>query len=138
MRTIESIWIENDRIYMLCSDTNVYSKSLKLFPTLYLASAQERGDFNITMRGEAIRWAKIDEDIHISSFFEDTVIEEDNEVASIFNKFPWLNVSEVAKAIGIHKSLLAKYIYGVKKPSAQRAELIKSTLREMGDKLIAI
>ena len=31
----------------------------------------------------------------------------------IFRRFPQLNVSEMARYIGINKSLLAKYIYGI-------------------------
>ncbi|MFR9661999.1 MAG: DUF2442 domain-containing protein [Rikenellaceae bacterium] len=138
MKTIENIWFETGRIYMLCSDTNVYSKPLELFPTLKSATEIQRNNFAITMRGEALRWAEIDEDIHISSFFEEVEIETENEVAQIFKNFPWLNISEVARAIGIHKSLLSKYIYGVKKPSKERVELIKSTLKEMGSQLVAI
>ncbi len=138
MKIIENIWFEQNCIYMLCSDTNVYSKPLEFFPTLKLATDIQRNNFVITMRGEALRWAEIDEDIHISSFFEEVEIEEENEVAQIFNNFPWLNISEVARAIGIHKSLLSKYIYGVKKPSKERVDLIKSTLKEMGNKLVAI
>ncbi len=138
MKTIENIWFENNRIYMLCSDTNVYSRPLELFPTLKSATESQRNNFAITMRGEAIRWAEIDEDIHISSFFEEVEIEPENEVAQLFKHFPWLNISEVARAMGIHKSLLSKYIYGVKKPSAKRLELIKTTLRDMGGQLVAI
>ncbi len=138
MKTIENIWFENNRIYMLCSDTNVYSKPLELFPTLMSATEIQRNNFAITMRGEALRWAEIDEDIHISSFFEEIEIKTENEVAQIFKDCPWLNVSEVARAMGINKSLLSKYIYGVKNPSAERVELIKSTLRDMGGRLVAI
>ncbi len=138
MKTIENIWFENNRIYMLCSNNSVYSKPLELFPTLKYATDMQRNNFIITMHGEAIRWSEIDEDIHISSFFEDVEIEHENEVAQIFSNFPWLNVSEVAREIGIHKSLLSKYIYGVKKPSKERLELIRSTLINMGNELIAI
>ena len=62
----------------------------------------------------------------------------DNEIAEIFSRFPQLNVSEVAKSIGIHKSLLSKYIYGVKKPSLQRKMQIKEALRTLGQQLIAV
>ena len=56
----------------------------------------------------------------------------------IFKRFPQLNVSEVAKSIGIHKSLLSKYIYGVKKPSLQRKMQIKEALRDLGNQLMAV
>ena len=43
-----------------------------------------------------------------------------------------------AKYIGINKSLLAKYIYGIKKPSTKRMQEIKQAFHLMGQELIAI
>ena len=56
----------------------------------------------------------------------------------IFARFPQLNVSEVARSIGINKSLLSKYIYGIKKPSEKRKQEIVSSLHSLGRELIAI
>ena len=56
----------------------------------------------------------------------------------IFSRFPQLNVSEVARSIGINKSLLSKYIYGIKKPSEKRKQEIVSSLHKLGRELIAI
>lgn len=138
METIKNIWFENGRIYMLSSEDKVYSRPLEAFPTLKDATDAERKDYTIWMHGEAIRWAKLDEDIHISSFYEKTEPQYDNEIARIFNRFPQLNVSEVARSLGINKSLLAKYIYGIKKPSEQRIADIKEVLRSLGRELVAV
>ena len=62
----------------------------------------------------------------------------DNEVAIIFRQFPQINVSEMANYISINKSLLAKYIYGIKKPSAERMQKIKDAFHTMGQRLIAV
>ena len=62
----------------------------------------------------------------------------ENEIALIFKKFPQLNISEIANSIGIHKSLLAKYIYGIKKPSEQRKQEIKNALHDLGKELLAV
>ena len=78
--------------------------------------------YEIGLEGDDIHWDEIDEDIHISSFFESVEPNIDNPIADIFNRFPQLNVSEVARTIGINKSLLSRYIYGIKKPSQQRTE----------------
>ncbi len=56
----------------------------------------------------------------------------------MFRKFPQLNVSEVARTIGINKSLLSRYIYGIKKPSVQRTEQILGTIRQLGREMSAI
>lgn len=53
----------------------------------------------------------------------------------MFNRFPWLNVSEVARAIGINKSLLARYIYGISKPSEQRVQQIREAFHSFGREL---
>ena len=49
-----------------------------------------------------------------------------------------IHMREMAKYIGINKSLLAKYIYGIKKPSSKRMQEIKQAFHLMGQELIAI
>ena len=85
--------------------------------------------------GNSIRWETLDADMHISSFYETSEPNDQNEVAEMFKRFPWLNVSEVARAIGINKSLLARYIYGISKPSEQRLRQIRLTLHALGTEL---
>ena len=135
METIKHIWFENDRIYMLSNLDKVYSRPLEAFPLLKDAPESVRLDFFIEMKGTAVRWPAIDEDIHISSFYKTDEPDENNEIARIFRAFPQLNVSEVARSIGINKSLLAKYIYGIKKPSPQRILQIKSALSLLASRL---
>ena len=117
MAKIEKVWFETNRIYLLTDGNETLSRPLEAFPILKEASEQERQDFMIGRFGDDIRWEKLDEDIHISSFYDVSEPNPDNEVARIFKQFPQLNVSEMAKYIGINKSLLAKYIYGIKNPS---------------------
>ena len=74
--------------------------------------------------------------MHIASFYE--VSEpKDNEIARMFAQYPWLNVSEVARAIGINKSLMARYIYGISKPSDKRIQQIRNALHEFGKELLS-
>ena len=44
----------------------------------------------------------------------------------------------MAKYIGISESLLAKYIYGIKKPCRKRMQEIKQAFHLMGKEMIAI
>ena len=138
MARIEKLWFENGRIFICTDEKQVLNRPLECFPLLMEATEQERIDFKIGRFGDDVRWECLDEDIHISSFYETTEPDYDNEIAEIFKRFPQLNVSEVAKSTGIHKSLLSKYIYGVKRPSAQRKEQIKEVLRALGQQLTAI
>ena len=135
IETIKRVWFENERIYMLSSSDKVYSRPLEAFPILKEASEEEQNAFIITHHETALRWKALDEDIHISSFFITEEPNVQNEVASIFKRFPQLNISEIARQMGINKSLLSKYIYGIKKPSPERLSLIKETLHTLGREL---
>ena len=117
MDTIKDIWFDANRIYMKTDGGETFSRPLEAFPLLKDASDRERLDFKIGKFGDDVRWESLDEDIHISSFFDTAEPDYENEIAMIFKRFPQLNVSEVARSMGINKSLLSKYIYGIKKPS---------------------
>lgn len=138
METIQTIWFEGDRIYMLSGEDKVYSRPLAAFPLLLEASEGERAAYRIYLHGTAVRWEALDEDIHVSSFLETGEPNPTNEVATIFRRFPQLNVSEVARSIGINKSLLSKYIHGIKRPSPGRLEEIKDALHALGNELVAV
>jgi len=138
MAKIEKLWFDANRIYLQTDSGETLSRPLEAFPVLKEASESERLDFKIGRFGDDIRWEKLDEDIHLSSFYNDVEPNPDNEVARIFGRFPQINVSEMAKYIGINKSLLAKYIYGIKKPSTKRMQEIKQAFHLMGQELIAI
>ena len=129
---ILKVWFENERIYIHTDKGNTLSLDLEVFPALKDATPDQRNAVVIEPWGDAMRWEEIDEDIHISTFYEDLKPNHDNEVAALFNQFPQLNVSEVARLIGIHKSLLAQYSYGVKTPSKDRMKKIKSVLHQLG------
>lgn len=137
MEKISEIWFDDTRIYIRTDATKVYSRPLEAFPTLLEASNSQRLNYQIGRFGDDIRWASLDEDIHIYSFTNDyTEPNYDNELARIFALFPELNVSGVARSVGINKSLLSKYIYGIKKPSEARKQQILSALKELGQALI--
>ena len=99
------------------------------------ATSEQRNDYTIEDDGMAIRWENLDADMHISSFYETSEPNCNNEVAAMFKRFPWLNVSEVARYLNINKSLLARYIYGISKPSEQRLQQIREAFHTFGREL---
>ncbi len=115
---------------------HIYSRFITDFPLLQQATAKQRKNYKIVLNGEALRWEEIDEDIHISSFYETS--DTHNEVAGIFYNFPMLTVSGVAEQMGINKNLLYNYIYGLKKPGAKRLSEIKNTIRTLGIRMSKI
>ena len=138
MSKIEKVWFDANRVYVLTDKSEELSRPLEAFPVLKEASEKERMDFRIGRFGDDIRWENLDEDIHISSFFETAEPNPENEVGEIFRRFPQLNVSEMARYIGINKSLLAKYIYGIKRPSVERMRQIRHAMHMMGQVLVAV
>lgn len=138
MTKIKKVWFDAKRIYLLTDGNEQLSRPLEAFPVLKDASIEDRMNFRIGRFGDDIRWEKLDEDVHISSFYETVEPNPENEVGQIFRRFPQLNVSEMARYIGINKSLLAKYIYGIKKPSDERMRQIKNAIHSIGQELVAV
>ena len=135
METIKNLWFDGNRIYMRSSEGRVLSRPLEAYPELEEATTEQRNNYTIEDEGRAIRREELDADMHISSFHETSEPNQENEIAKMFKRFPWLNVSEVARAIGINKSLLARYIYGISKPSEQRLQQIKEAFHQFGREL---
>ena len=135
METIKNLWFENNRIYVKTTEDRLLSRPLEAYPELQEATAEQRSDYRLEDDGQAVRWESIDADIHISSFYETTEPYAENEVAAMFRRFPWLNVSEVARYLNINKSLLARYIYGISKPSASRLQQIREAFHHFGREL---
>jgi len=138
MDTIKTIWFKGNRIFMETENGETYSRALEAFPVLKDATSQQRNAFKIGKDKTEIRWKELDEDIHINSFFDTTEPDYNNTVAISLKQFPELNISALANQIGINKSLLAKYIYGIKKPSATRKNEIETALHSLGKKLLEV
>ncbi|MBQ9524249.1 MAG: DUF2442 domain-containing protein [Bacteroidaceae bacterium] len=135
METIKNLWFEGNRIYIKTTDDRILSRPLEAYPELEEATAEQRSNFSLEDDGLAIRWEQIDVDMHISSFYETSEPNTQNEVAAMFRRFPWLNVSEVARYLNINKSLMARYIYGISKPSAKRIQEIREAFHYFGREL---
>ena len=138
MEAITKLWFDGGRIYILTDQDNTYSRPLEAFPLLLEATSEQRAKYEIGIDGDDIRWDEIDEDIHISSFFVTAEPDANNIIGVVFRRFPQLNVSEMARTIGINKSLLSRYIYGIKKPSAQRTEQILNCIRQLGREMSSV
>lgn len=138
IETIVKLWFEEGRIHILTDRDCEYSRPLEAFPLLLEATPEQRARYEIGIDGDDVHWDDIDEDIHISSFFVNAEPDTNNIVADLFKRFHWLDVAEVARMLGIDKSLLSKYIYGMKKPSEERIEQIFDTIRTLGREMAAI
>jgi hypothetical protein len=95
------------------------------------ASPKQRVAFRLSFGG--LRWDDIDEDLSYDSIFEPQAHPLRGSA-----KFKSLNMSEVARRLGIQQSLMAAYMNGSKNPSAEREKLIRKEIRKIGRELLDI
>lgn len=50
----------------------------------------------------------------------------------------WIKVSAIARQLGISQSLMAQYVSGTKKPSAERLAQIEACLHSFASELAAV
>ena len=70
MEKITKVWFEGGRICIATDDGKTYGRPLEYFPILKEATDEQREAWKINKFGDAIRWEEIDEDIHLSSFYD--------------------------------------------------------------------
>lgn len=128
---ITKIWFENNRIYGLADDGRTLWQSLLYYHRLLLASDEERNEYEINALG--IRWEKLDEDVSFESFEYDDP--EPTGISKVLLSHPEINLSVLARHMGIERSLLAAYAHGTKKPSKERSDEILQTIRSIGCEL---
>lgn len=128
------IWFADGRIYGLTDDDRILWQSLLWYRRLASASDKQRADYE--MDEEGIHWYALDEDISFESFEYDNP--EPEGISRVFLMHPELNISAVARRLGIGQSLLAQYISGTKKPSKKREERILEEIRTIGKELAQV
>ena len=134
MKTIENIWFSENRIFMKTEQGEIFDRPLEAFPLLKNATKNERENFKIGKFKDDVRWESLDEDIHIDNFFSD-VEPKKNPLGDFFSMHPQINVSSFSAQIGINKSLMSKYIYGIKTPSEKRKKEIQMGLHQLANEL---
>ena len=128
------LWFEGERIYIETDDGRTLWQSILYYQRLMNATEDQRNDYELEHFG--IHWEEIDEDVSYESFEYD--MPEPVGISRIFLTHPELNASAVARRLGIQQSLLAQYIRGLKKPSAEREQMILDAIREIGSELSAV
>lgn len=133
---ITKLWFADNRIYVQTDKGEKLYQSLLFYPRLLTASNEEREKYEFWDYG--IRWDDIDEDVSYESFYYDDTKEPAPGIQDAFLSNPELNISAVARRMGIQQSLLASYIKGTKVPSPERKKLILDTIHDIGNSLLAV
>ncbi len=129
MGKIDKLWFSGNRIFILTQDGLEKSRPLEAFPRLMDASDAERHNFQLMSDEQSIRWDNIDEDIHILSFDDTAEPNYDNEVAKMLELGRVIDFDDFAIKIGMSKSKLDRFRYGIWTPSGESLQKIKDGLR---------
>lgn len=129
---IKKIWFEGSRIYAQFDDGRTLWQSLLYYRNLL--NAENRDDYVI--EDDGVHWYSLNEDISNESFEYDNP--EPEGISRILLSHPELNLSAVARRLGIQQSLLAAYSSGMKRPSESRELMIVNEIRKIGNELLAI
>ena len=133
MEKIEKIWLTEDAVWIRTIDGREACEKFEDYPRLRYATSEQRANYTTDSWG--IRWEDIDEDLSFEGFFNK---QPTTELYKLFMAHPELNVSAIARRMGISQSLMAQYISGKKKASEARLKRIIDTVREIGQELIAV
>lgn len=133
MIDIKKIWIEGEAIYVQDSEGNIASEPFSEYPRLSHATPSQRMDYETDSIG--IHWPSLDEDLAFENFFNK---KEKSQLYSFFIAHPEINVSALARQMGISQVLMAQYASGSKTPSKNFLARLQKELRELGKKLCAV
>jgi len=139
LNNILKVWFSENQISIETKNGIVKSHPLRWFPALEKATVEQRNNFELSHFG--IHWPELDEDLSFEGFFtfnKDEIDAQKSEIQKILAKFPELNISELARRIGISPTLMRHYACNVKQPSPERIKQIKEALHEVGRELIAV
>lgn len=130
---VTKVWVDDIRVYIQTEDGKVYSQKFSDYYRLRNATQQQRVNFSTNRFG--IHWEELDEDLSFAGFMAK---KPDNIIYNVFKTHPELDVSIVARRMGIQQSLLAAYIAGAEKPSQEQKKHLEATMHEIGKSLLDV
>lgn len=98
------------------------------------------GDFHVFSVGDTFEELKKDmiaalEAAYEPEKFTSVQLQFTYDLKSFFDFYKVVNAKALAKRIGMHQSLLAQYIRGIKKPSAKQTQRILDGVHQIGKEL---
>ncbi len=133
MIKVKEVWLKDNAVWIKTDKGEEACEQFADYPRLKYATPEQLQNYEVNEYG--IHWKEIDEDLSFEGFFNK---QPTTELYRLFIAHPELNVSALARRMGITQSLMAQYISGNKTPGKERLKLIYETLHEVGRELIAV
>ena len=64
---VESLWFDEEYIYLKIADGRIIGNPIKWFPRLATASKEQRNNYEFICRNTGIHWPDIDEDLSVKN-----------------------------------------------------------------------
>ena len=120
------------KVEVIVEKTNTgYSAYTKKYPVYTVGSSLEELKGNIL---EAISLYFEDKDVNI----DENDLKITLDLPQFFEFYKVINAKALSERIGMHQSLLAQYIKGLKKPSPRQTERILKEVQQVGKELASI
>lgn len=133
---VVKVWVDAEHVNIQTANGEIRSEKIADYYRLRTATDEQLQNFEYDNMG--IHWSELDEDLSYEGFFQPKTDEQKSELYKFFKSFPEINVSKLARRMGISQSVMASYICGVKKPSAERLKEIEKAVRDLGQELTTI
>lgn len=133
---VAKAWVDDVYVNIQTADGQIQSEKIADYYRLRTATPEQIQNFECSNMG--IHWPELDEDLSYEGFFQPKEENQKSELYTFFKSFPEINVSKLARRMGISQSLMASYICGVKKPSAERLKEIENAVRNLGRELSSV
>ena len=130
---IEKIWLTDDAVWIRTDNGKEACEKFADYPRLKHSTLAQLQNYEADEYG--IRWDELNEDLSFEGFFNK---QPTTDLYRLFMAHPELNVSAMARRMGITQSLMAQYISGKKTPSESRLNMIYDTFHAVGRELIAV
>lgn len=134
MTRINKIWLTDKAVHILTADGREASELFADYPRLCNAPREALEDYYVHDSG--IHWNTLNEDLSFDGFFKSK--QEKPVLYRLFMSLPEINVSAVARRMGISQSLMAQYVSGTKTPSKERETAIINEIKALGNHLATI
>ena len=131
---IKNVWLTDNAIFIETIDGRQAKELFSEFPRLHFATPEQRNQYTLDHFG--IHWEALDEDLSYEGFWYDKTPK--SSLAETFKSLYGINVSAIARRIGLPQSLMAAYVSGIKKPSEERKKEIETAIHRLGEELMAV
>lgn len=129
---VTKVWLTDDAVHIMTADGKEGKEVFEDYARLKNAPREALKDYTISPFG--IHWNQLNEDLAFDCFFNH---KPKSSLYKLFLLHPEINVSALARRLGISQSLMAQYIGGSKKPSPNRMDAILNEIRKIGQELMA-